>query len=72
MMEIKIVDKEDKSIWGVVDLDEFMFGNFEVNFNEGSQLPRNDLMYYKDDYEYFIRLDKKDRWKKIKLRDFYF
>lgn len=71
-MQIKIVDKEDNSIYGIVPLDVFMFGDFEVNFNEGSQLPRNDLMYYRNDYEYFIRLSKKDQWKKINLRDFYF
>lgn len=71
-MEIKIVDKEDKSIYGVVDLDNFMFGDFEVTFTDGTQLPRNDLMYYRNEYDYFIRLNKKDRWKKIKLRDFYF
>jgi len=71
-MEIKIVDKENKDIFGIVPLDEFMFGNFEVNFNEGSQLPRNDLMYYKDDYEYFIRLNEVDEWQKIDTKEFYF
>ena len=70
-MQIKIVDIEDGT-YGIVPLDVFMFGDFEVNFDDGSQLPRKDLIYYRNEYEYFIRLSKKDQWKKIKLRDFYF
>lgn len=71
-MQIKVVDADDPTIYGFVDLDEFMFGDFEVTFTDGTQLPRNDLMYYRKEYNYFIRLDKQDEWKKIKLRNFYF
>ena len=71
-MQIMVESKENRSVYGIVDLDVFMFGDFEVNFNDETQLPRKDLMYYRDEYDYYIRLSKDEDWVKIQLRNFYF
>lgn len=69
-MKIRVISKENDS-YADIDLDTFMFSNFELKFSDGSTLPRNDLMFYMYDYDYYIRLSSQHSWEKIDVKDFY-
>lgn len=69
-MKIRVISKENSS-YADIDLDEFMFGDFELTFNDETTLPKNDLMFFRNDYDYYIRLSESDSWSKIDVKEFY-
>lgn len=63
-MQIRVISKSDDSI-STIDLSEFMFQDFTLEFNNDTTLSRDDLMFYIQDYDFYIRLSPDHSWTKI-------
>ena len=64
-------DDGDKLVYNPIPLDEFLFTNFELQSKKGWSLPKNDMMFFLKDHEFYLKIDD-GKWKKIEKQEFYF